>query len=164
MSLSLNGSPRVHQISVSKGGVPKLPVLEAKITAQGVEGDRQRNLKVHGGPYRAVCLYSLEVIQALQAEGHPIAPGTTGENITVAGIDWLSVRPGDRFSMGPVLVEVLSYTAPCRHNARWFASGTFGRISHTIHPGWSRVYARVLSEGMIRTGDAVMYEPKDASR
>jgi MOSC domain-containing protein YiiM len=44
----------VHQINVSDGGVPKHPVFEAKISKEGVEGDRQKNLKVHGGPDRAV--------------------------------------------------------------------------------------------------------------
>ena len=80
--------PHVHQISVSDGGVPKRPVFEARVTAQGVAGDRQRNVKVHGGPDRAVCLYSLELIEALKQEGHPIAPGSSGENFTLAGLDW----------------------------------------------------------------------------
>lgn len=78
-SLSLNGPPRVYQISMSNGGVPKLPVPEARMTTLGVEGDRQRNPDIHGGPERAVCLFSLEVIEALQTEGHPIAPGSAGD-------------------------------------------------------------------------------------
>ncbi len=78
--------PHVHQISVSDGGVPKLPVLEATVSDKGVDGDRQRNLKFHGGPDRAVCLYSLELIERLQDEGHPIDPGSSGENLTVVRI------------------------------------------------------------------------------
>src|SRR2546427_5480190 len=61
--------PHVHQINISDGGVPKLPVPEARITVQGVAGDRQRSVQYHGGVDRAVCLYSLEVIGTLQAEG-----------------------------------------------------------------------------------------------
>ncbi|HEX7766743.1 MAG TPA: MOSC domain-containing protein, partial [Nitrospira sp.] len=76
--------PHIHQISVSDGGVPKKPVLEARVSLQGVEGDRQRNLKVHGGPDRAVCLYSLDVIERLQQAGHSIEPGFSGENLTLA--------------------------------------------------------------------------------
>ena len=53
--------PHLHQINVSDGGVPKRPVLEARVTKTGVEGDRQRNLNVHGGPDRAVCLFSHEL-------------------------------------------------------------------------------------------------------
>ena len=37
----------------------------------------------HGGPERALCLFSLERILELQAEGHPIFPGAAGENITI---------------------------------------------------------------------------------
>ena len=42
--------PYLYQINISDGGVPKRPVLEAVITKAGVEGDRQQNLQVHGGP------------------------------------------------------------------------------------------------------------------
>ena len=58
---------RVVQLSVSNGGVPKLPVPAARITENGLEGDAQRNLEVHGGPERAVCLFSMERIRALQS-------------------------------------------------------------------------------------------------
>jgi MOSC domain-containing protein YiiM len=148
--------PHVHQINVSDGGVPKRPVLEAKVTEQGLEGDRQRNRRVHGGPDRAVCLYSLELIERLQDEGHSIDAGSSGENLTVAGLDWDLVRPGVRLTVGPdIELEVTSYTAPCSHNARWFRDKDYSRISHKKHPGWSRVYAKVLRGGIVRPGDVV---------
>jgi MOSC domain-containing protein YiiM len=152
--LRLNDPPRVYQISVSTGGVPKWPVPEARMTTLGVVGDRQRHPDIHGGPERAVCLFSFEVIEALQAEGHPIAPGSTGENVT----DWFSLKPGDRIGFGPVRLELVGYTAPCVHNDRWFLNGDFSRISQKKYPGWSRLYARVLTEGLIRTGDPVIRE------
>ena len=157
--LSLNGLPRVYQISVSNGGVPKLAVPEAMITRLGVKGDRQRNPDIHGGPDRAVCVFSLEVIQALRAEGHPIAPGSTGENLTLAGLDWFALKPGDRIRVGSVRLELVSYTAPCVHNGRWFLHENFSRISQKKWPGWSRLYARVLIERVIRMGDPVVQEP-----
>ncbi|WP_447986654.1 MOSC domain-containing protein [Nitrospira sp. Nam74] len=156
--LPLRGLPRVHQISVSNGGVPKLAVPEAMITRWGIEGDRQRNSDIHGGPDRAVCVFSVEVIEALQAEGHSIVPGSAGENLTLAGIDWFSVKPGDRIRVGSVRLEFVSYTAPCVHNGRWFLNENFSRISQKKCPGWSRLYARVLTEGMVRTGDPVVHE------
>ncbi|MFQ5932273.1 MAG: MOSC domain-containing protein, partial [Nitrospiraceae bacterium] len=72
----------LQQISVSNGGVPKWRVPQARVTRQGVVGDRHQSPQIHGGPDRAVCLFSLEVIEALQAEGHSIAPGASGENLT----------------------------------------------------------------------------------
>ena len=148
--------PHVHQINVSDGGVPKCPVLEAVIAKTGVAGDRQRNLKFHGGPDRALCLYSQELIERLQDEGHSIEAGSSGENLTLAGLDWEKLKPGDQLRIGTdVQVEIMSYTVPCDLNARWFRDGDFKRVSQKKNPGWSRLYARVLVEGLVRTGDAV---------
>lgn len=149
--------PHVHQINVSDGGVPKKPVPEARISESGLDGDRQRNRNVHGGPDRAVCLFSLEMIERLQDEGHSIDPGSAGENLTLAGVEWDHVMPGVRLAIGPhVRIEIKTYTAPCDLNARWFRDGDFSRISHKKHPGWSRVYAKVLRGGIVRPGDVVI--------
>lgn len=148
--------PHVHQINVSDGGVPKRPVREAMVSERGVEGDRQRNLKVHGGQDRALCLFSQDLIERLQDEGHLIEAGFSGENLTLAGLEWEKLKPGDRLQIGPdVQVEIMSYTAPCDLNARWFRDGDYRRISQKKNPGWSRVYAKVLREGLVTPGDAV---------
>ena len=143
----------------SHGGVPKAAIGEARVYVDGMEGDRQKNLKYHGGPDRALCLYSAERIEALRAEGHPIAPGTTGENLTISGLDWLRVAPGVRLRLGnDVLIEITSFADPCRTIRGSFIGGRSGRISQKAHPGWSRVYARVLVPGSVRVGDAVRIE------
>lgn len=143
---------RIHR---SNGGVPKLPVPEARITRVGLEGDRQRNRRFHGGPRRAVCLYAMELIEALRQEGHPIVPGSVGENVTVAGLDWKRVRPGVVLRVGEVTLEVTAFTAPCSNIRKSFSDEDFTRISEKLHPGWSRVYARVVGEGILRVGDDV---------
>ena len=151
--------PYLFQISVSPGGVPKLPVAEARVSREGVEGDSHRNTELHGGPDRAICLYSLEKLQALQQEGHPIQAGSAGENFTLAGLDWDQLSPGDRLRIGEdVVIEIVSFCAPCKHNARWFLEGKFSRMSQKTHPGWSRLYARVVSEGTVRQGDSIGIE------
>jgi MOSC domain-containing protein YiiM len=148
--------PFLYQINVSDGGVPKRPVLEAVITKAGVEGDRQRNLKLHGGSDRAVCLYSQDLIERLQDEGHSIEAGSSGENLTLAGLEWEKLQPGDRLQIGPaVQIEIMSYTAPCDQNAQWFRDRDSKRVSQKMNPGWSRFYAKVLREGVVRPGDAV---------
>ena len=153
MSLEFEG--RVTGLQRSNGGVPKLPVESAAVGVQGMEGDRQRNRRFHGGPDRALCLYSQERIDALVAEGHLLAPGVVGENVTIAGLPWEQVRPGRRLTLGEVEVEVTSFTAPCENIAPAFLDGRFVRISQKVHPGWSRVYVRVLREGALHVGDAV---------
>src|ERR1043166_192383 len=150
---------RVHSLQRSSGGVPKTTVDEATVDAEGMEGDRQRNRKHHGGPDRAVCLYSLELIEALQAEGHPITPGAVGENITVRGIDWRGVVPGARLvigsSEGLIVLDVTDFAWPCKTIRPAFLDGDSNRISHKLFPGWSRAYARVTGNGTVRPGDEV---------
>ncbi len=148
----------LHSINVSKGGVPKSPRATALIGADGVEGDRQADRRFHGGPDRAVSLYSWDLIQALQVEGHPIVPGAIAENLTLTGIDWTAMRPGARLAIGEVQLEITRYTSPCYKIAGAFRDGAFVRVSQKVHPGWSRVYARVLAEGRIAAGDAVALE------
>lgn len=142
-------------INTSGGGVPKLPIREGHVTVKGVAGDWQRDLRYHGGPDRALCLYSLEVIQALQAEGHPIDIGSAGENLTLSGLDWSAMTPGRRVRVGPVLLELTKYAHPCSNLVPYFRQGGFKRISQKVHPGSGRLYARVLEEGVVRAWDPV---------
>jgi MOSC domain-containing protein YiiM len=152
---------RIFSINCSPGGVPKLPVPEAFLAIFGVFGDGQDDRKHHGGPDRAVCIFSLEKIRALQEEGHPIGTGTTGENLTISGLDWDLVAPGSTMKIGDAVLEVTGYTIPCRTIRESFIDEKFTRMSQRHHPGWSRVYARVLREGAVRTGDEVSLTPAD---
>ena len=146
----------IFQINASQGGVPKYPIFEAEVNELGLSADAHRNTKAHGGPERALCLYALELILALQQEGHAIFPGSTGENITIAGLDWERVAPGTRLTLGDdVLVEVTRYTTPCASIAASFLGLDSSRLSQEKHPGWARVYARVLRSGRIHVSDAV---------
>jgi MOSC domain-containing protein YiiM len=148
--------PHIFQLNRSPGGVPKLPVMEATVDEGGLEGDKQRNRRVHGGPKRALCLYSLENILRLQAAGHPIHPGSTGENVTLAGVDFAALKPGDRLELGDdVLIELTSYAHPCENIMGSFAGGDITVVSVKRHPGMSRLYARVLQGGLLRPGMSV---------
>ena len=130
---------------------------------KGVRGDKQRDRRFHGGPRRAVSLYSYERIQALQAEGHPIVPGSSGENLTIGGIDWVAIKIGDRLRIGDLVVEITSYAAPCTNISGSFADGLSKRISQKLHPGWSRLYAKVLVAATVHAGDAVVWEDGNES-
>jgi MOSC domain-containing protein YiiM len=149
-------SGRVISINRSNGGVPKLAVPEARATVNGLDGDRQRDRRFHGGAKRALSLYSLELIEQLQLEGHPIVPGAVGENVTLGGVDWRMMQPGRRLTIGEVEIELTSYASPCKTIRRAFLDEEFTRISHKLHPGWSRVYSRVVREGLLRVGDEVV--------
>lgn len=153
-------SGRILQINLSDGGVPKRPVLAGlavHVTRDGLRGDRQRDRVHHGGPDRAVSLFGAEVIARLAEEGHPIAPGTAGENLTLAGLDWNLVKPGCRllFERGVVL-QATAFAPPCPTIRASFTGGHFDRISDKRHAGESRVYCRVLAEGELRAGESVV--------
>lgn len=145
---------RVFQINISNGGVPKAAVRQVHVTMLGLVGDRQRDTEHHGGSERAVTLYALEHILDLQAEGHPIYPGSIGENLTLVGLEWNKLAEGTRLRIGDeVLLELTRTAAPCSNISASFTDERIGRVSHKINPGWSRWCARVLQEGEIRVGD-----------
>lgn len=151
---------RVLQVNVSPGGVPKRPVAQAWVGRFGLEGDGHAEPTEHGGPHRAVCLFGIEAIRRLAAEGHPIAPGSCGENLTTEGIELGSLPVGTRLAVGERLVLELSKpVTPCKTIAGSFVDGRFARISPELHPLDARMYARVLVEGPVRPGDPIRILP-----
>jgi MOSC domain-containing protein YiiM/GNAT superfamily N-acetyltransferase len=154
---------RVHQVNVSPGGVPKLPVEAARVGRQGLEGDAHRHRYVHGGPHRAVCLMAIEAIERVRADGHAIEPGAVGENLTTVGIELSTLPVGTRLAIGEdVLLEISSPANPCDVIQGAFTGGKSGRISIRLHPTDSRMYARVLAEGVVRRGDGIRVLPPAA--
>lgn len=147
----------IHSVNVNPlGGVPKPPVGAARLLSDGVEGDKQRNLKYHGGPSRAVCLFSLERIETLRGEGHPIGPGTTGENLTVEGLDWDSLEVGQEYAIGEAVIQLTDTAPPCNIISGSFSDGDSRRIDERMHAGWSRWYASVAVEGLVDVGDSMI--------
>ena len=153
--VGLVGTGILVSVNTSRGGVPKLPRYEALVTTEGLEGDRQRNLKHHGGSDRAVCLYSFDRIRELQKEGHTVSVGLMGENLTIMGLDWRRLTPGTRVQIGEVVLALTAFTVPCKNLTSYFEGGEIFRVSQKVHPGWSRIYARVEQPGMARLGDPV---------
>lgn len=145
------GEGRIVSVNVSRGGVPKRPVPEGIVTDLGILGDAVKHTKIHGGPERALCLYSLERIDALRLEGAEIFPGAIGENVTISGLDWDEVVPGTRLALGECEVEVTRYTTPCSTTAP-YVNDDMKRFHQDHSPGWSRVYARVVKGGRLAPG------------
>jgi MOSC domain-containing protein YiiM len=149
----------LDQINSSGGGVPKTAVDSATVGVRGVEGDVQATRMHHGRPWQALCLWSREVIHGFSADGHPIAPGCAGENVTLSGVDWASLRGGTMIEIGEVRCQLSAPAVPCRKNAQWFTDGDFSRMNHDLHPEASRWYASVVRTGTMRPGDAVTVSP-----
>lgn len=149
------GAGQITGLHTSGGGVPKVPIETAEITRNGVVGDVQKDRIHHGRPLQAICLWSADVIESLNEQGHPIAAGMAGENITVDGVEWASLHPGSRITVGGIAMLISSHATPCSKIAAGFTDRSFKRVDHDEHPGWSRLYAIPLAEGAIAVGDAV---------
>jgi len=150
--------PKIVSININaNGGVPKYPVNQAYIGKYRVSGDKQNDLKHHGGENRAVCLYSMDLITELKNEGHPIFVGSTGENITIQGQDWNKLKQGVLLEIGQATIELTHPAPPCKTIAKSFKEGHFVRISEKKHPGWARWYAKVLKEGIVHENEKVCF-------
>ena len=150
---------KLAQINTSDGGVPKTPVSVAEV---GTNWPRRRRPARPTAP-RSTAPGGVPVERGSDrlavSEGHPIGAGLAGENLTLSGVDWSTIRPGVRLLVGDVSIEISAWATPCAKNAAWFADGDFNRMSHERHPGSSRAYAWVLEGGTVRVGDEVVVEP-----
>jgi MOSC domain-containing protein YiiM len=149
---------RVASVNVSRGGVPKLPIDEAWVGQLGLAGDGHNEpAPSHGGPEQAVCLYSVESIARVAADGHTTFPGAFGENLTLEGMELITFAAGDRLTIGDrgLEIQLTKRSEPCQTIAHWFAEGRIARIGSPQHPEDARWYARVLHEGPVRPGDRV---------
>jgi MOSC domain-containing protein YiiM/SAM-dependent methyltransferase len=149
----------VVAVNTSPGGIPKRPVAWTRIRVGGPDGDGHGDTRNHGGPLQDVCLYSMEAIERIRADGHQAFPGAYGENLTLAGLEWAGLRTADRLEIGAAgagpLLELTDFAVPCDKQARWFRDGRYGRISARSHPEDARWYARTIREGPVAPGDAV---------
>ena len=142
------------QLSVSPGGMPKLPVPDARVSVEGVAGDWQSNRKYHGGPDRAVCLYSVELYDQLREdEGIDLQWGSVGENFTTHGLDLATLSPGARLRVGKCLIEITKVRIPCRNLDQW--DNRLMKVSQG-RSGWM---AKVVEEGNVREGDELTLTP-----
>ena len=132
----------------------------AVVDQLGISVDQQNDTRHHGGADRALVIYSLERLLALQAEGHPIYPGSIGENVIVTGIAWKALVPGMWLRLGEVLTEITGYAAPCETIRRSFRDENFSRVGEKTNPGWSRLTLRVLQPGRMSVGDPVAVLPQ----
>ncbi len=148
--------PRVLGLFVNpNGGVPKLPVDTLVVTDTGCVGDRQNDLKHHGGPTRAVCLLLDSVLSRLISEGHPIGPGSTGENILIDGLEPDSFTTGVVLDFETVTLEITGPAPPCKTIKASFLNEGFTALSHKRDASQTRWYASVVKAGTLNVGQPV---------
>lgn len=132
----------------------KAPVEEAAIGKLGLEGDQQADLKVHGGPDKAVYVYSADHYPWWKNElpGADLPHGAFGENLTVAGFDDAAACLGDTYRAGTALLTAIQPRLPCsKLGLRFNDPGMVKRFAQSLRLG---VYFRVVEPGRVRRGDA----------
>ncbi len=143
----------------SRSAIAKKPTTARLMLAEtGLHGDEQGDLRVHGGPDKAVHHYPYEHYRAWRDEigGHALlaGPGAFGENISTIGVTEADLCLGDQLRLGTARVEVSQSRQPC-----WKQSDRFGiadmarRMQDSGRTGW---YYRVLEPGDVRAGDALI--------
>jgi MOSC domain-containing protein YiiM len=148
------GTPGV--IGEVRGRPVESAIAKARVAAAELElgltnlaGDRQADLRVHGGPDKAVYVYPTAHHPAWQAEGYAVDVGGFGENVALAGVAEDEVRLGDRWRWGAALVEISQPRAPCHKLALHTGRKDIGpRMLATGRSGW---YLRVVEPGVVPT-------------
>ena len=137
-------------------GIFKEPVGgRARIARLGVAGDMQADPTFHGGPSKAIYLYSAEHYDYWRPilERDDLAPGFFGENFTAEGVTEDSVRVGDVFRIGTAAVQITTPRSPCFKLGARVGSPRFVRTF--LESGRIGYYLRVVEEGEAAAGDAI---------
>ena len=135
-------------------GIRKAAVERGYVSALGLAGDTVVDQESHGGPDQALYLYSAEDYAWWARElGTVPAPGTFGENLTLSSFGPAELRIGERFRIGPALVEATAPRIPCATFATRMGEPEWvKRFAGARRPGF---YARVLEPGEVAEGDRV---------
>jgi MOSC domain-containing protein YiiM len=152
-----------HDRSVTTG-IFKEPVAgRVALRKLNLDGDRQADLTVHGGEYKAVYCYPVEHYQYWNKElpGRELPMGVFGENFTVQGLLEEEAHLGDHFSVGTAEVVVTQPRLPCYKLGVRFGSDDM--VKRFLVSGRGGFYLAVTSEGEVGAGDEIRVISRNAN-
>jgi len=156
--ISVNvGQPR--EIETPQGivltSIFKSPVERVTARNHNLSGDRQSDLSVHGGPYKAVYAYPHEHYKywASELPDHKLTPGNFGENLSIEGLTEEQAHIGDQFRIGSAILEVTQPRMPCFKLALRF--GRRDMVKRFWRSGRSGFYLSIAQEGELAPGDEI---------
>ncbi len=143
-------------------GIFKYPV-EGRVALHklNLDGDRQADLTVHGGEYKAVYCYPVAHYDYWRRElpGRELPTAIFGENFTTDGLHEDSVHIGDRFSIGSAEVIVTQPRLPCYKLGVRFQSDDI--VKRFLASGRTGFYLAVTHEGEVGAGDEINVIDRD---
>ena len=134
----------------------KKPVnAPVRVAFLNLEGDRQADLTVHGGPDKAIYVYSWKNIEYWREflRRDDLGPGALGENLTVDNLTDEEIAIGDELEIGTARFVVTQPRIPCFKLGITLNAPDFPKIFH--YAGRNGFYLRVLQEGRVEAGDAI---------
>jgi MOSC domain-containing protein YiiM len=134
----------------------KTPVTgRVRVTRLSLEGDKQSDLRVHGGVDKAVYAYPSEhyAYWARELPGVDLPWGAFGENFTTEGLLEADVRIGDRFEVGTAELQVTDPRMPCYKLGVRFERDDM--VKRFLAHGGSGFYLAVIREGEVAAGDPI---------
>jgi MOSC domain-containing protein YiiM len=157
LSVNVGGPKRVlvgHEAVLTS--IFKSPVAgRVAVRQHNIDGDRQSDLTVHGGPYKAVYCYAGEHYDYWRGElpDAELNSGAFGENLTTAGLSEESVWIGDQYRVGSALLQVTQPRMPCYKLGIRF--GRADMVKRFWASGRAGIYFSVIEEGEVAAGDAI---------
>jgi MOSC domain-containing protein YiiM len=143
-------------------GIYKAPVYRrVALRTLNLDGDRQADLGVHGGEYKAVYCYPVAHYDYWKTElpGRELPMGMFGENFTTDGLSEDSAHLGDRFSVGSAEVVVTQPRLPCYKLGVRFGSDDM--VRRFLASGRTGFYLAVTREGEVGAGDEIKIISRD---
>jgi MOSC domain-containing protein YiiM len=135
-------------------GIFKEPSAERRmLRTLNLDGDRQADLSVHGGPNKAVYGYPSEHYEFWRNEfpEMELPWGMFGENFTTEGLFEDKLNIGDKFQIGDAIIRVAQPRMPCFKLAIKFERSDI--LRRFLQSGRSGFYFSVLQEGEVGPGD-----------
>ena len=152
------GRPREisWQDRVVNTSIFKTPVEgRIRVSRLNLDGDEQSDLLVHGGPDKAVCVYSMDhyPFWRRELEIEECGPGWFGENFSIEGQTETQVAIGDTYEIGSAVVQISQPRSPCwKLGRRWKRLDMPKLVVHSGRTGW---YLRVIETGQVESGDVL---------
>ncbi|WP_313427844.1 MOSC domain-containing protein [Siminovitchia terrae] len=139
---------------VMVSGICKQTIDEAFLAKDGFNGDGVADLRYHGGPDRAVCIYPYEHYSLWEQEfSTKLPPSTFGENLTVQNMLENDVYIGNIYRIGDAVIQVTQGRIPCSTITK--RVGIPLLLKRMIETGFTGYLCRVLEEGIVRKNSSI---------